>query len=177
MFGRNQYNPSTREGKKLIAHVIQQANDYSKYSKNLSVAKNNLVHEKTSMHTINRACDEGTWQYEYDGCSVPGWLVFLMNASDKDNPAGGEDTHFSNRSRTGPCDKHDECYQTCGSSKAKCDLQMYYDMMKICTKSIDAARCIHFANLYYDGLKKFGGRAFNERQHDSCLCQSTSRLV
>jgi hypothetical protein len=171
VFGRGQYSPSTQEGKKLIAHELVHVIQQGKETDNKYANARNIM---TNTELIQRECANGVWQYEYDACSVPSLVVFLIGASDKDNPAGGEDSHFSNNSRTGPCDKHDECYQTCGSSRERCDNQMYYDMMNICSKSVDAVRCIHFGELYYDGLRKYGGSAFRERQHESCLCHATS---
>lgn len=34
-----------------------------------------------------------------------------------------------------PCNSHDQCYQTCGTDKLACDMQLYYDMVNECRKN------------------------------------------
>ena len=34
-----------------------------------------------------------------------------------------------------PCNSHDQCYQTCGTHKWACDLQLYYDMVDECRRN------------------------------------------
>ncbi len=128
--------------------------------------------------TVQRTCVEGSWVFEYDGCSLPWYVLPLIGTLDKDNPAGGTDTQFSNLA-TGPCDRHDECYQTCNpssSARKACDRRMYDDMMNVCRMSAAPpeikSRCFHFAGVYYMGLKAFGRGAFDERQTQVCYCQT-----
>jgi hypothetical protein len=129
--------------------------------------------------TIQRACAGGTWQFEYDGCSVPAWISSLLGIN-KDNPAGGRDTQFAfgiPTSRGGrACDRHDECYQTCGADKARCDIQMYDDMMAICNASTESYTrkqfCYDWAHLYWNGLFAGGGSAYRERQQQTCRCRT-----
>ncbi len=128
--------------------------------------------------SVQRTCVEGSWVFEYDGCSLPWYVLPLIGTLDKDNPAGGTDTDFSNPAGTGPCDRHDECYQTCNPSpgaREACDRRMYDNMMNVCRRSAESpeikSRCFHFAGVYYIGLKAFGGGAFNERQMQVCYCQ------
>ncbi|NJL13794.1 MAG: hypothetical protein HC913_12855 [Microscillaceae bacterium] len=128
---------------------------------------------------LQRACSGGSWQYEYDGCSVPQSLANIAGI-DKDNPAGGTDTHFGlgipTASGGRACDRHDECYQTCNTpgGRAACDRQMYADMMATCHASSAPPpvkkRCQEWALRYYRGLQVFGGSAYRERQQQSCNC-------
>jgi len=118
-----------------------------------------------------------SWQYEYDGCSVPPIVTTVIGAADKDNPAGGSDTQFANQDRTGPCDNHDRCYQTCaseGDGRSNCDDQMYQDMLAVCENSSEdeetVESCFNYANIYYRGLQVGGGGAYNERQEAVCQC-------
>jgi hypothetical protein len=82
---------------------------------------------------------------EYDGCSVP-W--FIRIGEDKDNPAGGTDTAFSDTSIHGrrsqafvpalPCDVHDKCYQTCNPdpvARELCDMKLIVDASRVCNNS------------------------------------------
>ena len=131
--------------------------------------------------SVQRSCSNGRWVREYDGCSVPWYVLALIGTVDKDNPARGADTHFVNTARTGPCDRHDECYQTCNRSpgaRAACDLRMYQAMMAVCRSSSAPSeikgRCFHYAGVYYMGLQQFGNSAFTERQGQVCNCAVTS---
>lgn len=132
---------------------------------------------------IQRKCKKNEWQYEHDGCTVPNMVNRLIGARDKDNPAGGKDTHFANREYSGPCDKHDECYQTCNATptgQKKCDYQMYENMMKVCHQSKEPKRiknkCFSYARIYYTGLRAFGDNAFQERQLAVCKCTNQSSV-
>ena len=84
---------------------------------------------------------------EYDGCSVP-W--FIRIGEDKDNPAGGRDTAFSDTSIHGrrsqafvptlPCDVHDKCYQTCNPdpvARELCDMKLIVDASRVCNNSTE----------------------------------------
>lgn len=120
-------------------------------------------------------CDQNpAWKYEYDGCSVPAGLAKFLGIN-KDNPAGGKDTQFSNGSRTGPCDQHDRCYQTCNTDsdgRSDCDKRMYADMMAVCNKSSASwatrMKCKAWAKAYYLGLRVGGGFAWDDRQEEVC---------
>lgn len=113
------------------------------------------------------------WIYEYDGCSMPEELgMFFPDLHSRNNPAGGVDTAFSNSNRTGACDKHDECYQTCGRKKNECDHLFYVDMVNTCNQSsADAStkqRCLKWAEYYYSGVSVEGGKPFDKRQSQVC---------
>jgi fibronectin type 3 domain-containing protein len=109
------------------------------------------------------------WIKEYDGCTnVP------------QNPVEGYDTAFSNPERSGPCDNHDKCYQTCSSQtlyegQLACDDAMYRDMQDVCEKSIEDEyarnECRNWANMYYTGLRFFGWFVYKyDRQKTVCNC-------
>lgn len=205
VFGAGHCAPHTNVGRKLMAHelthVVQQAgkNDAA-LQPSLAVSPANGVHEREAefiansvmeqpqsisiaTHTkpaIQRVCVNGRWQFEYDGCSLPALYTVPISATtpgfhSKDNPAGGADTQFSNSSRTGPCDRHDECYQTCHpAGQLACDRQMYDDMKETCNRSsADAAtkrNCLVWAEYYYAGLRLFGKSVFRGRQEEVCKC-------
>lgn len=140
---------------------------------------------------IQRKCpsDGGPWKYEYDGCSLPALLVnelrLYRGEFDKDNPAGGKDTQFARYTPTAggggvACDRHDECYQSCGVvDRSVCDLRMYTDMLEICRKSTANKQvrtsCEEWAELYLVGLRKGAEGAFKDRQKEVCKCSKGSK--
>ena len=132
--------------------------------------------ESQASPLLQRACAGGSWRFEYDGCSLPGWVTSRLGIADKDNPAGASDTRFGTPGRYGgrPCDNHDRCYQTCGSSRAVCDAGMLGEMLSVCRRSSASARvkrdCFKWANVYYSGLVAGGGPAHFERQAQVCGC-------
>lgn len=121
---------------------------------------------------------------QYDGCSVPqpatDALAILEGYSgDKDNPAGGSDTQFStfpDGPFDGPCDRHDECYQTCGSEHLTCDDALFDEAVTVCTNSVESneviLRCLEAANLYHFTLADLGAGhfAWEARQKEFCQC-------
>ena len=137
---------------------------------------------------VQRACivsPEGDkrWKYEYDGCSLPARAAislggFTLGGVAKDNPAGGDRTAFALGKPTTEggvaCDRHDECYQSCGSKKEECDQRMYADMKAICAgaPSTLRQRCDAAAVVYYNGLKRLpqAQDAFDDRQKKVCAC-------
>ena len=123
---------------------------------------------------------------EYDGCSVP-W--FIRIGEEKDNPAGGRDTAFSDTSIHGrrsqafvptlPCDVHDKCYQTWKPdpvARELCDMKLIVDASKVCRNSTEdedmRERCrkaVEKAN-YFLVRHGYGEEAFEERQRQYCHC-------
>lgn len=174
VFGAGQYEPGTGKGKKLIAHELVHVVQQTGHKRG-----NNITQTGNS---VQRACSRGRWTYECDGCSLPGWVTGLLGIRNKDNPAGGRDTWFGTNRRGAPCrrgdrracDNHDRCYQTCGSSRAACDLNMYRDMMATCRRSSASSSikrdCRKWARIYYAGLVGFGGLAHAQRQAQVCFC-------
>jgi hypothetical protein len=120
--------------------------------------------------------------HEYDGCSLPPWVVSTLGLSDKDNPAGGRDTQFSNGARTGACDVHDTCYQTCASgdkgarstAKAACDNLLLSTALATCDASQETQQirqsCRTWANRYHTGVDWGGGSAYDDDQKQWCDC-------
>ncbi|MEL6867291.1 MAG: DUF4157 domain-containing protein [Bacteroidota bacterium] len=157
-FNQGNYNPHSSEGKRLLAHELT-----------------HVVQQSTAQEaSIQRECDNGKWKYEYDGCSAPKEIAWLF---DKDNPAGGEDTHFARPDKKGACDIHDECYQTCAPNEAarkKCDDAMAKKMLLTCDSSKGSwwtkNRCKDWAVKYYTALRLGGKSAFWERQGQVCKC-------
>ncbi len=203
VFGAGQFSPESRVGQRLIAHelthVVQQSGE--RLNGNASHYSNSAI-DVHVRDTVNSDCERSQnrsakissranailqrecagksgWNYEYDGCSLPQWVVFLIGTSDKDNPALGRDTHFSRPDRMAPCDLHDHCYQTCHRDRGgqeRCDREMYENMMSVCRSSTESpgirGRCFHYAGVYYAGLRQFGGSAYRERQAQVCACKA-----
>lgn len=134
--------------------------------------------------TVQRACTPEGWEPEYDGCSLPARAAFRsgglqVGGKTKDNPTEAPDTWFAHRKPTSQggdvCDRHDECYQTCGSDRGRCDDRMYHDMKRVCAASkADAPtkqRCFTYAFLYWSGLRLLGAGAHGDRQAAVCGCE------
>jgi len=199
VFDTQRYAPNTSDGRRLLAHelthVLQQsqqphASSVIGWPHNGHEREADPVAEQITTgygqpgakfapatRSIQRKCTwAGSWVFDYDGCSVPGWLQTLVGISDKDNPAGGADTQFSNTDHTGACDRHDECYQTCGGldRKQNCDDQFLHDMEETCNRSMESsavkADCITKAKEYYIGVALGGIAAFLEDQNKVCSC-------
>jgi hypothetical protein len=119
------------------------------------------------------------------GSMLPGGTHSSTNVAGatKDNPAGGSDTAFAKWTSTSTggdaCDRHDECYQTCGSDRSVCDARMYDDMVRICNATADGPHvkgtCLHYAKVYYEGLKALGGPAHEKRQSAVCGCEDKDK--
>jgi len=110
------------------------------------------------------------WQTEYDGCT---WIP--------DNPGGGDLTAFVDPiGRTGACDFHDRCFQTCGSgdleaARLACDDEFKDIAMKTCQNAAkvepaNAASCMASAEVYYIGLRRLAKPWFEKRQKQVCNC-------
>ena len=137
---------------------------------------------------VQRACVETPdgkkgWKYEYDGCSLPANMAIglgslTLGGAAKDNPAGGDRTAFALMKPTTQggvaCDRHDECYQSCGTKKEECDQRMFADMKEICAgaPSTLKQRCDAAAVVYYNGLKRLpqAQAAFDDRKKNVCAC-------
>jgi len=135
---------------------------------------------KTPVNDLDDCPDrtQNSRAHEYDGCSVPSWVPI----SNKDNPAGGRDTQFSNGARTGACDVHDTCYQTCASgdksarkaAKAVCDNLLLSTALATCDASQETQQirqsCRTWANRYHTAVDDFGGSAYDSDQKLWCDC-------
>lgn len=102
------------------------------------------------------------WTFQYDGCT---WFP--------DTACGGS-VVFANAGHTGPCDAHDECYQTCNSTRATCDATLIAAARARCNAPGNTANCMESCNSLIDimeaGLDVFGQGAWESRQRQVCNC-------
>lgn len=66
-----------------------------------------------------------------------------------------------------PCDKHDECYQTCGSDKAACDEAFRQSLLRVCGSN---PSCRGLANTYYNMVRDYGQSSYDGDQLYWCQC-------
>lgn len=207
VFAEGQHQPSTSRGRQLLAHelshVLQQnfadstdrplrveeeASSSEREADSLSqkIYSSPIAHPfhaRTTALSLQRVCDNGIWTPVSNGCSVPRIAVRLLGGSHADNPAGGKDTNFSNTDKkTGPCDKHDVCYQSLSDgpgAKDRCDKQFIKDMIDVCNASTESSlktRCYRDALRYYEGVQSiFGSIAFGKDQREIRRCLGKSR--
>jgi len=88
-----------------------------------------------------------------------------------------------------PCNRHDICYQQCGSTQAACDNAFHNDMDSICSTAypatcpysglasvacpaffVERAECFSASTLYYNGVNQLGGSAYETDQVEHCQC-------
>lgn len=71
------------------------------------------------------------------------------------------------------CTAHDNCYDTCGSTKANCDTTFYNNMKSLCAKKYAGTSvskkaglkvCNAQAYIYYQAVAKFGGSPYKNAQ-------------
>lgn len=202
VFRSGAYQPGTAGGRRLLAHelthVVQQRGNRPRGGGSGGEAAEGSRVSRTPA-TIQRACANGTWQFECDGCSVP--PEHQDKVADKDNPTGHPETVFGHESADGlckdehdaPCDNHDRCYQTCASTrtadgweydwdhKDRCDEVFYHEMQAVCAAAGDPEgpelvawwnpNCSTYARVYYEAVSWGGGDAFRRRQREACECQ------
>lgn len=141
---------------------------------------------------------QGTRLHEFDGCTnypdnavsifgsranVPGTSTVIGT----EQPDGAVPDNY-------PCNLHDLCYQTCGSSKDTCDASLRDGAEHVCQVAYPTAACPYPADemigddnkceVYFDerascfrspgqlffGVQHFGGGAYRERQQQYCQC-------
>ena len=164
--------------------------DGTNYNPNSQCCTAEGIKEKNPIDKLEECPDRvpnKTKMNEYDGCSVPWWLTI---GKDKDNPAGGFDTQFSDKSIHGkqpqsfqpklPCDIHDKSYQTCWPSHLwekkwkQIDQQLFSDSMTVCRNSNASyyrkAKCYEAVNKARILLPLGSKSAFIERQKEYCNC-------
>jgi hypothetical protein len=189
-FDKGQYAPETIPGKRLLAHelthVTQQhgnRNILQKFS--VDGGDQGDAHEREAEQIAGDIegggpipkrcpkpevgkCNNGKWKFEYDGCSKP-WIIPNAVKFNYNNPTRGKDTHFS---KCGPsdlaCDQHDECYQTFGADKDRCDRVFLLKMLKTCSNSKEGRevkdQCRSWAFRYFQAVHLFGGGAYRDQQ-------------
>lgn len=130
---------------------------------------------------------------EIDGCSAPTGEAHrndpmsgaTLNQAPTAFGAGsqppGEFLLFGQTPAQGlPCNKHDVCYQTVGSSRATCDNTFYTALRAVCSKAYptqtaaylllhpiyknEQSKCYSKAATYYDAVHLFGQARFDKRQ-------------
>lgn len=133
--------------------------------------------------------------HEVDGCSVPvpeldgTWRNDPMHAATMNEastefgsgsrPPTDHFIHGRGPARNLPCNRHDVCYQTVGSSKTTCDSNFYEDMKEVCRKAYptisnpglhpiytsEQSSCYNWARRYYNGVGTPKGQTkFDDRQ-------------
>ena len=71
------------------------------------------------------------------------------------------------------CNKHDICFDTCGTDYNTCDDDFKTCMRRLCrTEHGDAKECHRIADLYYSGVRMFGCGLFAQTQGEACVCPS-----
>jgi len=108
-----------------------------------------------------------------NGCGPDGWGNFVP-----ESPTVSCDYRF-----TGPCVRHDQCYQTCrpgGTSQQICDEEFLVDMLRECDTSETENtychnRCTEDAYAYQQAVSTGASwfNAFTNSQETKCQCCST----
>jgi hypothetical protein len=141
-------------------------------------------------------------EVDFDGCSVPDVIHLAMTmesggllySGDRNEPTppGQGDARFSfegsGEPLGGPCDRHDECYQTCGTARGSCDEDFGNDLMAVCAGVsgivtapspanpeilIDYQRrsqCEMWATIYHGVVAQVGFLAHDAGQETHCDC-------
>ncbi|MBI5192149.1 MAG: hypothetical protein HZA08_01765 [Nitrospirae bacterium] len=168
----------------------------------------------SDLNTLLTKCPDSTQftsrNHEIDGCSTPPIIAIITPGLSVQDPVGG---HCGVKDSSGnsystafgqpeppfphgsspidlPCNKHDVCYQTCGSFQTVCDQTMYNDMIAVCNTAYptdvcpysgvdlglcpcylaERAECFLWASAYKVGLDIGGYDAWVQRQQQYCLC-------
>jgi RHS repeat-associated protein len=70
------------------------------------------------------------------------------------------------------CRKHDQCYETCGNSKQKCDNDFLKDLLAACSRSGNQAGCRWAARRYYGAMQTDTSRkAYEAAQKEAGCCK------
>ncbi len=109
-----------------------------------------------------------------DGCSAPG-----PNPNNPTNTIGNfcPSAAFGSGDPTNPlpCDLHDSCFATCGTTRAECDLAFLANMLAVCaslppSESACVAPCLTFAAAYFDAVSLVDADGYLAGQERNCLC-------
>ncbi|HVR28379.1 MAG TPA: hypothetical protein VMS86_02500, partial [Thermoanaerobaculia bacterium] len=140
----------------------------------------------------------------YDGCSGDFPADMYLHATGiysghRNNPTPGPGDGTGSFSAEGtvpdppilPCDRHDDCYQTCDSrpgARDACDGEFREHMRSICfalegvvlvsdpnepdgtAEAMRSSVCLTFAEIYYLGVHTLGKDAFENGQREHCKC-------
>ena len=142
-----------------------------------------------------------------DGCSIPEQIVQVFG--DRNNPVNGivgfTSTAFGveqgvlpatsvNLISSLPCNRHDRCYKSCGSSRASCDQNFSSDLHGVCARAypnvidcprflppfnaparcaqyrLESIKCTSIAGAMTAAVAVGGHEAFIENQERHCDC-------
>jgi RHS repeat-associated protein len=72
------------------------------------------------------------------------------------------------------CNAHDRCYDTCGASRTKCDVDMMLCARQKCISKYTGkkrAKCIRDAGLFHQAVRTRGRDAYCKAQKKACVCR------
>lgn len=162
------------------------------------------------------SCGQADRAHDVDGCSIPYVVTNTLLATwggTRNDPLAGDKGRQSTRfgSVQGmvtaqqvnglPCNQHDLCYQTCGSSRSTCDNELESDAVSVCNSaypesscpflvfrpgelpdlnayadciewSIEKSNCPRVAAAVGDGVRVGGSPAYSTRQSQYCSCSN-----
>ncbi|MBD2024852.1 hypothetical protein [Leptolyngbya sp. FACHB-711] len=85
---------------------------------------------------------------------------------------------------TEACNNHDRCYGIIGNGRGDCDNRFYNEMIDRCDSTYDdwyerptRSLCYGSAELYYQAVNQFGGRAYERAQQHARQAREASRSV
>ena len=75
------------------------------------------------------------------------------------------------------CDRHDACYESCGSSRDYCDKEFSKCMRQLCDTAFSHNKqCKSAAEMYFMGVNLFGQGGFEDSQDQHCTCIEASKV-
>ena len=156
-------------------------------------------------------CRQSMADYVVDGCSIPEQIVEVFG--NRNNPVNGlvgfTSTAFGAEQGTLhwtevgqisslPCNRHDRCYKSCGSSRASCDQNFGTDLRAVCARAypnvvdcprflppfntptrcaqyrFESIKCSTISTAMTAAVAVAGNAAFNENQERHCDCCNVS---
>jgi hypothetical protein len=188
--------------------AVTSQNDDADHDQNTCCFNGNSLQKfDNDLQTLQSQCPSRTQNdtrlHEIDGCSVPAILAVLTPGLSVQDPTGGlfglASTAFgapqgsiasAGAALNLPCNQHDICYQTCGSTQGTCDTGMHNGMNAVCNAAYptstcpysgleilkcpfyftERSDCFQLSDLYKFGLDQFGSSAWEERQTQYCKC-------
>lgn len=191
-FNSGKYSPDSFSGKHLLAHeMVHTIQQHS-----LPVVKKRIQRQVTRQQNLTRlheidGCSGGIAQdpTNYGGLYIPyitGRQQYNRESTRFGQPQPNVSHNNLNQVMNLPCNKHDICYQTCGTTQQQCDDQMLEDMNTVCNNAYpqncnlqsqdecedyfeERNLCFELANRVHTGLRNFGSGAFEERQTQYCI--------
>ncbi|MEP7325849.1 MAG: hypothetical protein ABI836_07875 [Gemmatimonadota bacterium] len=150
-------------------------------------------HLAAQIQTVPAVLKQNARAHEIDGCSAPTGETYRNNPMQGSTlnraptafgagtqPPGEYLVHGQTSVSGLPCNKHDICYQTVGSSRATCDSDFYAALRAVCGKAYppetagylllhpvyknEQSKCYTKAANYYNAVHAFGQSKFSKRQ-------------